>query len=253
MKNKECTKCKTTLELSTFNKLSRSSDGLNTVCKVCVKIYADLFKEKSNFNDNYHSEYYIKNKEKILKRSSKWKKDNKEIKKISDKKWKEANIEKVKLKNKLFYNNNKDSILEKAREYREENKEHRKIINKNWFKNNKDTVKETRSSLKNKLAHSIRCRISNALSQKHLNKEYSVTKSLGCSFTQLITHLESKFQEGMTWENRGMFGWHIDHIVPLSSFDLTNENDFKKACHYSNLQPLWAKDNLSKGNKIVLT
>ena len=54
----------------------------------------------------------------------------------------------------------------------------------------------------------------------------------------------------MAWENYGLKGWHVDHIIPISFYDLTNEDEVKKACHYSNLQPLWWQDNLEKGNKI---
>jgi len=66
----------------------------------------------------------------------------------------------------------------------------------------------------------------------------------------LIAHLESKFQEGMSWENYGKNGWHLDHIIPLSAFDLTDPEQLKIACHYTNIQPLWARDNLVKSNKI---
>jgi hypothetical protein len=62
----------------------------------------------------------------------------------------------------------------------------------------------------------------------------------------LKIHLESKFQPGMTWENHGRNGWHIDHIKPLCSFDLTDLMQLRQACHYTNLQPLWAKENLRK-------
>jgi hypothetical protein len=64
-----------------------------------------------------------------------------------------------------------------------------------------------------------------------------------------LKYLESKFQSGMTWENYGKNGWHIDHIRPLSSFNLIDDKQLKLACHYTNLQPLWAKDNLVKSNK----
>ena len=72
---------------------------------------------------------------------------------------------------------------------------------------------------------------------------------VGCSIPDLIKHLESKFQEGMNWSNYGFYGWHIDHIRPCSSFNLLNEEEQKQCFHYTNLQPLWAKDNLQKHNK----
>jgi hypothetical protein len=78
----------------------------------------------------------------------------------------------------------------------------------------------------------------------------SAIRDLGCTIEELKLHLESKFQPGMTWDNYGKYGWHIDHVVPLSSFDLTDPEQLQKACHYTNLQPLWAKDNLTKSNKV---
>ena len=81
------------------------------------------------------------------------------------------------------------------------------------------------------------------------HKHKSILKYLGCSIEELKKHLESKFQEGMTWDNRGFYGWHIDHIKPLSSFDLSIEENRHKAFNYLNLQPLWAKDNLVKSYK----
>jgi hypothetical protein len=79
-------------------------------------------------------------------------------------------------------------------------------------------------------------------------KTGSAVRDLGCSIDELRSHLENMFQEGMTWDNYGE--WHIDHIVPLSSFDLEDREQLLKACHYTNLQPLWALDNLRKGAKI---
>jgi len=72
---------------------------------------------------------------------------------------------------------------------------------------------------------------------------------LGCSIDEIKTHLEAQFSDGMTWDNHGLYGWHIDHIKPCASFDLTLDKEKKKCFHYSNLQPLWAKDNLQKGEK----
>jgi hypothetical protein len=85
------------------------------------------------------------------------------------------------------------------------------------------------------------------LSQKEcLHQGFS--ELVGCSYVELRKLIESKFTEGMTWENWSVNGWHIDHIKPLSSFDLTDTEQLKEACSYNNLQPLWAKDNLKKSD-----
>lgn len=75
----------------------------------------------------------------------------------------------------------------------------------------------------------------------------SAVRDLGCSLSEFKEYISSKFQPGMTWENRGKDTWHLDHIRPLASFDLTKREDFLQACHYTNYQPLWAKDNVAKG------
>lgn len=73
------------------------------------------------------------------------------------------------------------------------------------------------------------------------------SKYLGCTIDQLKFYIESRFKEGMSWDNYGQKTWHIDHLEPMCKFDLFNENDLVKVCHYSNLQPLWAKENYKKG------
>lgn len=89
--------------------------------------------------------------------------------------------------------------------------------------------------------------------RKFLKNEWksgSSIKMLGCSINELKIHLESKFQEGMNWSNWGKLGWHVDHIKPLAQFDLSDPIEMAKACHYTNLQPLWATDNCSKSDKV---
>lgn len=73
-------------------------------------------------------------------------------------------------------------------------------------------------------------------------------EALGCSLAEAVSWLEAKFASEMTWQNHGSV-WHIDHIKPLSSFDLTNRDQYLEACHYTNLQPLFVLDNLKKGAK----
>jgi hypothetical protein len=84
---------------------------------------------------------------------------------------------------------------------------------------------------------------------KTFNKKNKTYDIIGCSPIELKTHLESLFLDGMSWENHGVGGWHIDHIMPLST--AKTEEDVYKLSHYTNLQPLWAKDNLQKGCKII--
>lgn len=138
---------------------------------------------------------------------------------------------------------------EYAREYR--NTETYKTYQKNYERQeiNKQRRKTRRkNSINHKLSVQIRKRTKEALQGQP--KACSFAKSLGCSISELKRYLELKFQPGMTWDNHGTYGWHIDHIIPLSSFDLTDKDQFMKACHYTNLQPLWAKDNLRKGAKL---
>ena len=73
---------------------------------------------------------------------------------------------------------------------------------------------------------------------------------LGCSGDECRKYLEAKWLPGMSWDNWSLHGWHIDHVKPLSSFDLSDRVQLLEACHYTNLQPLWAKDNLRKGSKL---
>lgn len=100
----------------------------------------------------------------------------------------------------------------------------------------------------NKIAAMIRSRLHDTLRNNY--KTGFVVNTVGCTVEFLKQYIESKFQPGMSWENQGE--WHLDHIIPLSSFDLSNNRELKRACHYTNLQPLWAKDNLKKNNKYTI-
>jgi hypothetical protein len=97
-----------------------------------------------------------------------------------------------------------------------------------------------------KLSRILRRRLYNAIFESKGVKIGSAIQNLGCSLEVARQHLEALFKPGMTWDNHGE--WHIDHIRPLESFDLQDAEQLAQACHYTNLQPLWASENLAKGS-----
>lgn len=219
---KICTYCKEEKELKDFPK------GRNR-CKLCQKKY-----QQQHYLNNYQHKKYLKNcivcGTKFTPRSNRgiccsnicstknWTKNNpnykKKINKETRRNWKQKN---------------KKELNKKAKEYRKA-RYHTDII----FK-----IKER-----------LRSRLYHALIKQSVLKTQKTLELLGCTPQELKEYLESKFQEGMSWDNYGKDGWHMDHIIPCDSFDLIIEEEQKKCFHYSNLQPLWAEDNLSKNNKL---
>ncbi len=139
-----------------------------------------------------------------------------------------------------------------AKKIYEVDREQELIRCRNYYKNNKEAVyarhkkyeaDRKRTDIMFKITKNLRSRTSMAIKY---SKPGSAIKDLGCTVAELKIHLESKFANSMNWDNYGE--WHIDHIKPLSKFDLSNAVEFKKACSFNNLQPLWAMDNLRKSN-----
>ena len=95
------------------------------------------------------------------------------------------------------------------------------------------------------LTHRLRQRCVTAINKAKTTKTATFNQLLGCTYQALAAHIESRFQPGMSWENRDE--WHIDHIKPCASFDLSCPDQQRACFHYTNLQPLWAQDNLRKG------
>lgn len=204
------------------------------ICRICKKRKQIVhFHIKNSNKDGRNSQCKIcKNKY-----SKNLHHKNKSI--INDKK-KEyylINKEKIKIRQQNYYIQNKVSILARCKEYQQNN---RQKINK-YHKNRR------KKDEKYRILHSLRVRLNSAT--KGLVSD-STKELIGCSLEQLKIHLENRFTKGMNWQNYGRNGWHIDHIKPCTSFDLTDPKQQQECFHYSNLQPLWAKDNISKGNKI---
>ena len=107
-----------------------------------------------------------------------------------------------------------------------------------------------RTDIQFRLTCLLRSRLRYAI--KDNSKRGSAVRDLGCTISELKFYLEGKFQDGMTWDNHSFTGWHLDHIIPLSFFDLTDREQLLQAVHYTNLQPMWAKENLQKGKSIKI-
>ena len=214
-------------------------------------------------NKEKRKDYLEKNKEKLKKQAKEYKIKNDE--KIAEyrKEYLEKNKGKIKKQLTKYYIENKEKIQEyrienkeKMAEYRIKNKE--KIVKKNkeYYQKNKEKIakyiKERRLTRPTyKLLGNLRNRLNRVL--KGNTKSSSTRKLIGCDIEFLKKHLESQFTKGMAWDNHGngwhgKREWHIDHIKPCASFDLSKPEEQCKCFHYTNLQPLWAEDNLKKGS-----
>jgi len=121
---------------------------------------------------------------------------------------------------------------------------HRKEISKRQLKRNTERRK---TDIQFRLAGNLRSRLNEGLKKNF--KTGSAVRDLGCSMGEFKVYVEKRWLAGMSWDNYGPNGWHLDHITPLASFDLQDPNQLRKACYYTNYQPLWAEDNRKKAAK----
>lgn len=147
------------------------------------------------------------------------------------------------------------TIAAKQREYAATNRKKVRAASKRWKDENRPhlanyATERYTTDLPTRLSRILRSRLHSAIKNNY--KAGSAVSDLGCSIEHLRGYLAGQFEPGMTWDNWGHTGdvWHLDHIRPLSSFDLTDRTQFLAACHYTNLQPLWATENLSKGARV---
>jgi hypothetical protein len=220
---KVCTKCKVEKSLDCYGKQKGGLYGLRSVCFECRriegKIYASLNKERRS---DYVKNYTNTNKDKISFYGKKYRQENKE--KI--KKYRQENKEKIKETQSNYYKKNKELVLKKNSNYRD-----KRLKNDPIFK----------------FIHHIRSNIKNTFKRgnNQFRKGARTETILGCTIEEFRLHIEKQFTEGMSFENHGE--WHLDHIKPISL--ATTEEEVIALNHYTNFQPLWAEDNLRKGNK----
>lgn len=184
-------------------------------------------------------EYYAANKESRREYNKEYAVKNKDSIRVQRKKYRECNTESRKQAMRDWYLKNAEYAKSKAKEYRELHKE--KMLE--WSKQYRKTRMSTDPVYK--AAIRIRSLVNVKLYSKGYTKKSRTYEILGCSFTEFTAHIESQFQENMSWDNHGE--WHLDHIIPIAS--AATEQDVIRLNHYSNFQPLWALENLKKGSK----
>lgn len=200
--------------------------------------YNTDLKYKKRINEN-NLKYRRKNKDKINAKNRKTRKENKEKYNIYVREYRVKNHERV-------LKNQRDWILKNIKKVRLYKKKYRD-------RNKKRALEYCKTKRKNdivfKLKGNLRHRINMAL--RGACKSKGTMELIGCDILKLKRHLESKFLENMSWENYGLYGWHVDHIIPCDYFNLSLPEEQKKCFNYANLQPLWAMDNLKKSSKIL--
>ena len=214
----------------------------------------------------YSRQYYLKNREKVIKRVGEYKKAHrsrynelhKEYKKRNKEKiaeYNRKNAQAIKRYRKKYYEDKKENLLKSSRDNYQNNKEVILARNRKYKEKNRDAIRKKQKEYKRQrlindksfyFVEVARRRMLNALNGV-AEKSARTVELLGCTGDFAVAYLESKFLPGMNWKNRKE--WHIDHIKPLSIFDLTNPEEQCKAFHYTNLQPLWAIDNRRKAAK----
>lgn len=218
---------------------------------------------------SYNKQWRAENKDKIRANKQKYYLENKEKISQKAKQYRLANLAKIKAKRKAYYDKDPKAAGEKTTAWRKANRIYANEYKKKWCARNKDKIllyksrqdlkhnnavkniwrrKQFSSNLNFKIAHGLRKRLWLAIVKNQ--KTGSAITHLGCTVLEFKAYLESRFQPGMTWDNWTFYGWHIDHIKPLASFDLSDVGQLSVACHYSNLQPLWWHENLSKHAKV---
>jgi len=167
--------------------------------------------------------------------------------------YREKNKDRLKEMNRRYREENKQSISFQRSQYRKANSDKLKAGRKRcWEKNGKKysashyqyKKQRLKTDIQFKLRETIRARIFAAV--KNGAKSGSAIKLLGCSIEEFKSYIEQQFKPGMNWSNWCLDGWHIDHIKPIKNFDLTDPKQMAEVCHYTNMRPLWAKENLAR-------
>lgn len=252
MEQQKCTLCGVIKDIDQFGFRDRKNNVRRRDCKVCE---AKRKKKYYSIQENHQHK---------LEQDRKYAETNREKLRVqSYKRYADGNEEYREKKRKYQRERYKNSleIRQHVKSYHEEYnkrpgvKERQREVRQLYYSNPENRKKHLESAKRRfescplaKLTRSVRNLFGNFVRAKNLTKNSSTFKLLGYTPEELYEHLESQFQPDMTWDNYGFYGWHIDHIKPVNTFNVTSMTceDFKKCWALSSLRPLWAKDNWSR-------
>lgn len=245
---KTCSICRQELPLTSFGKDKHKKDGLNYRCIPCNRDYeAERRKSNPEASRAKVKKWAAANQEKISEYRESYRDRRRELNVV----WQAQNKDKVREKSRRWRARNSEKVSAYNAKYRKERAEFVAALKKDWNLRNPHAVAahgaKRRECPKYRLEATIRARIHATLaSGKKSGKKFS---ALGYSSDELAVHLERQFAKGMSWANYGE--WHVDHIVPLASFnyETPEDEDFRRAWALPNLRPLWANNNMMKGAK----
>jgi hypothetical protein len=233
---KKCNVCEVEKPYENFTKEKLAKDGYKNKCKECIN---RISKEKYALNPEARREY-----------EAKWRTANIDKCKSKTYRWREKNPEQFSEYRKKYYNNNKEKIAEQSKATYEKHKEKYNSINRKYQKDNHIVLMQKRkkridASPLLQFKERIRQLVKNSFYRLKHNKNRRTSQILGADWEIVKKHFVSQFKDGMTWEAFIAGDIHVDHIQPLAS--AKTEEELIALCHYTNLQPLWCLDNLSKG------
>lgn len=219
---------------------------MNLITKICKRRICNnsfivsetkykLFCSKICCDRQGKEDWKVRNKERYLKSERDRKRNKYKNDPIYSKRKKDKS-------NKNYHSLTPQQKFERNKKNRlKENPNKRRIYSRNYHK------QRAKKDINFRLMATLRARVRGAIYNNGSIKSFKTIKLIGCDIQNLKRYLQSKFKPGMSWENYGK--WHIDHIIPMSKFNLKSKSEQLICCNYKNLQPLWARENLSKGNK----
>lgn len=248
---KPCSKCQRELPLSSFAKDKNQKDGHQRQCRECNKAYrAEYYRANRERLAEDKKNRYAEDAERIKEKSRQYRETHPEQIAKYKAEYSKKNGDKIAISQRKKYEKSRGKIIKKTTA---QTAQRRRGISrkKELFRQGKNT-----RLTEAEILHMLRAFVSSSTRRTKtagFKRLASPSDLLGCSYEELRGHIEGQFSPGMCWENWTFYGWHLDHIQPVASFDLSTLEEQKQCFHFSNLQPLWREQNQRKAAKTDLT